>query len=324
VKVLVTGAGGFIGSHLVEDRRARGDSVVALDLEPGHLSPLLEDRGLSFVRTDVARVDAWRDALAGVEIVFHLASVHLEVGVPEERFREVNVRALRPILAACRDAGVRRFVHCSSVGVYGDVERGPADETSPCRPTNLYEETKLAGEREVLAFHRETGFPVTVIRPAWVFGPRCRRTERILRAVRRGRFLMIGEGSNQRHPVFISDMVEAFHLAAERPGAVGQVFVIGAERAVTLRQFVETVCDVTGGRYPRARIPLWAGRILAASVERACVWAGRRPPISTRTLAFFTNNNAFDISKAKSALGFRPKYDLRSGLCETLRRTSLS
>lgn len=129
---------------------------------------------------------------------------------------------------------------------------------------------------------------------------------------------MIGKGNNLRHPVYITDMTEAFELAAQNAAAVGEVFVIGAERPVTTRELVEAICEATGSRRPRLSIPMWLGRILAGTAEMVFGLIGKQPPISTRTLAFFDNNNAFNISKAKTILNFRPKHDLRSGLRETV------
>jgi len=256
MKVLITGAGGFIGSHLVEDQLSRGRQVVALDVKPGFLQPILQVRGLTYVHDDIRNTECLQRALKDVEIVFHLASAHLEVGLSEQHYYDVNVNGVRKLLEASKNAGVRRFIHCSSVGVYGTVQAPPADEKSPCRPILLYEKTKLSGEKMALQYFHETGFPVVIIRPAWVFGPRCRRTQKLLSALGKGRFLLVGKCQNYRHPVYIKDMVKAFELAAQSRSVDGEILIVGADHAVKLKELITTICDVTCSKYPKLTIPL--------------------------------------------------------------------
>lgn len=318
VATLITGAGGFIGSHLAEDQLARGREVVALDLKEGFLQEVLPQPSLTFLQGDILDQALIAKALRGIDIVFHLASAHLDVRLSPQHYEEVNVQGVRLLLEESRRAGVRRFVHCSSVGVHGDLKTVPGQEESPFAPTNLYERTKVAGEQEALRFYRETKFPLVIVRPAWVFGPRCERTQKLLRTISRGRFLMIGSGQNWRHPVYIKDMLEAFELAAQKPAAVGEIFIIGGEHPIQTKEFIQTFCEVTGSPYPKIQIPLPAARGAAVVIEKAFGLLGQEPPVSRRTLAFFTNNNAFDISKAKRLLSYAPQHDLKSGLQEIL------
>ena len=123
-------------------------------------------------------------------------------------------------------ADVSRFVHVSSVAVYGNLKQLPANEKTPCKPQSVYGDTKLAGEAAVRKFWEETGFPVVIIRPAWVYGAYCPRTLKIYRALRKGRFVTIGNGENLRHPLYIADMIEALRLAMEAESAVGELFII--------------------------------------------------------------------------------------------------
>src|SRR6185503_7561360 len=110
--------------------------------------------------------DMVQKLVEGMDVVYHLASAHLDVSLSDAHYHRVNVGATLSLLGAARQAGVRRFVHCSSVGVIGDVKHPPADETTKCHPVNIYERTKLEGERVALDFARQTSFPVVVVRPA--------------------------------------------------------------------------------------------------------------------------------------------------------------
>src|ERR1044071_1165301 len=160
MRVLITGAGGFIGSHLVDSQLEHGHHVRAVDL---HLDLLNHQAGnpcLQAIRGDITEVDSAQKFVEGIDVVYHLASAHLDVSLSDEHYHRVNVGATLSLLEAARQAGVRRFVHCSSVGVIGDVVHPPADETTQCHPTNVYERTKLAGEKVVLDFALQTGLSV--------------------------------------------------------------------------------------------------------------------------------------------------------------------
>ncbi|MDW7710957.1 MAG: NAD-dependent epimerase/dehydratase family protein [Deferrisomatales bacterium] len=314
-RALVTGAGGFIGSHLAAELRRRDWAVVALDLDLARVRHLAGGRGFELLEGDVGDGETQRHALRGADTVFHLAAAHLGVSQGDAEFRRVNVEAVQTLVHAAREAGVRRFVHCSSVGVYGHLERMPADEDTPCRPDLVYEETKLAGETVVRDAARE-GFPAVILRPAWVYGPGCPRTERLFRTIRKGRFVMAGKGDTLRHCVYVRDMVDAFRLAADAEAALGRVIVVGDEGAVALRRLVDEIAGLVGARPPRS-VPLALFRWAARAFEAAYRPLGKEPPLSGRTLKFFTGATSFDISRARELLGFRPGYDLTRGLAET-------
>ncbi len=316
-RVVVTGAGGFIGSHLAEDQQRRGRAVTAVDLQTGHLTPRLEAPGLEFIEADFRSPEVV-ERLPGHDLCFHLASLHLETGVDEGRYQEVNVRGTRSLLEACREAGVARFVYCSSVGVYGDVRNPPADEESPCHPDIAYERSKLAAEEAVLEFARNTGYPVVILRPAWVYGPRCPRTLRLFRAIAGGRFVYVGDGSTLRHPIYVDDMVRGFEAAATHPSAVGETFIIAGPRWVTIRELVEAVAGCLEVPAPRMRVPRAPVALALKAMETAFGLLGRRPPIGSRRLKFFSGNTAFRTDKAADLLGFRAVVDLPEGLQRTL------
>jgi nucleoside-diphosphate-sugar epimerase len=315
--VLITGANGFLGRHLVLDQLARGRRVRAVDQHDDRLADLAATANLEIRRADICDLEAMRDLVAGVDVVFHLASAHLAVALGDEAYWRINRDGARELVSLCHQAGVRRFVHCSSVGVYGEITDPPADEATPCHPDLIYEKSKLAGEEAVLAYHRETGFPLTVIRPVWVYGPGCPRTEKLFRSLRKGTFFYIGSGRSLRHCIYVGDFNQACELCASRPEAVGEVFIIGDAAAVTLRELLGAMAAAGGFRQPWIHLPLALARPLFAAVERLSLMLKREPFVSTRTLKFFTNNTAFSIAKARKRLGFEPRF----GVAEGMRRT---
>jgi dihydroflavonol-4-reductase len=314
-RVLVTGAGGFVGSHLTQSLLKRGDRVVALDLDLSRLAALEGPANLELLAGDVTDRELQAAALRNTDTVFHLAAAHLERAAGEEHFRHVNVEGSRSLAAGALRAGVRRFVHCSSVGVYGRIRNPPADETTECRPELAYEQSKLAGEaavREVAA----DGLPLVILRPVWIYGPGCPRTERLFESIRRGRFLVGGKGESLRHCIYIDDMVRALNLAASAEEAVGEVLVVGDARAVTVGRLVGEIALLVRARPPR-QVPLGLLWLAAVLAEGAFAVMGREPPVSRRSLRFFTGNTAFDTARSRRLLGFEPQYDLEAGLAAT-------
>lgn len=313
--VLVTGAAGFIGQHLVRALAARGITVRAVDVRERPPFP----PAVAYTRADFREAVEDPALLRGIDTVFHLASMHLEVRASAADFEVVNVAGVRPLLAACARAGVRRVVHTSSVGIYGHIADPPARESSPFRPASPYEHSKLAGERVALEAAKATGLDLVILRPAWVYGPGCPRTHKLLRAVERRRFFYVDRGANLRHPIFIGDAVNAFLSAAAAEGIEsGSAYIIAGPRAVTLRELVQTCASVLGVPPPRLSLPLPMGRALAGTMELAFGLVGRDAPFSRRSLAFFENDNAFDISAARADLDFDPQVDLHEGLARTL------
>jgi dihydroflavonol-4-reductase len=313
-KILVTGAGGFIGCHLGNYLGDQGFEVVGLDLHfPANGAGEGSPRFLA-VTGDFRELGKMDELLRGVDVVFHLASAHLQVSLRESEYRDINVHSLPDLLEAARSNGVQRFVHCSSVGVFGNLSQWPAGEESPCRPQSIYGETKLAGENEVRKFYERTGFPVVIIRPAWVYGPGCPRTRKLYNALAKRRFFMIGKGENMRHPIFISDMTAAFSLAMKSEEAIGELFIIAGPMAITTREMVDAFCRVFKLPKPHIQLPYSVGLALARQAETISGWLKKEPMFSRRSLEFFDTNNAFDITKARNLLGFEPEVNFDAGL----------
>jgi nucleoside-diphosphate-sugar epimerase len=314
MKVLITGAGGFIGSHLVDQQLAKGNQVISLDLHLDRLSHTKTHPCLTLVEGDVTNIKTLEQVLEGIDVVYHLASAHLDVSLPPSYYEEVNVTASKNLVKLAHKLGVKKYVHCSSVGVIGDVENPPANEETECHPTNIYEQTKLAGEREVLIYSKEQNYPLVVSRLAWVYGPRCPRTAKLFRTIKKGRFILFGSGSNLRHPIFISDAVKGLELCSQLETANSRVFILAGEKPVTVKTLAEEIAIVMGKKPKFIKLPLSVG-IMAGTISQILFkLIKKNPPISRRSMDFYIKYNAYDISRAEQQLGFFPKTDLQNGL----------
>lgn len=318
-RVLITGAAGLVGAALARTLAGRGYRVRGLVRTRDQRSAELERAGVEVSPGDIRDDAAVADAVAGMEIVYNLAGVVRPAGTPGSEYRAVHVDAVRRLIEASARAGVGRVVQCSTVAVHGNVSReAPATEDAPLRPQDIYQQTKLEGERIALETSRRTGVPLTIVRPGPVYGPGDRRLYNLIGAVARRRFLLLGDGSPRLQMVFVDDMAEGLRLAGETPAAAGRTYIITGEEAPTLREAVDEIAAAAHVPPPRLRLPVWPFWLLGAACEAVCLPLGINPPIFRRRVMFFVNNRWFDTTRARTELGFVPRVPLRVGLVRTL------
>jgi nucleoside-diphosphate-sugar epimerase len=315
---LVTGAGGYTGFALVRDLLSSGRRVRALVRQPGQAADL-ERLGAQVVVGDVRDREAMQRAVEDIHTVYHLAAVFRRAGVPDSEYRTVHVDGTRHLVECSAAAGVRRFLHCSTVGVHGDVDReAPATEEAPLLPGDIYQETKLEGEQVARDTAARTGLPLTVVRPGPIYGPGERRLFKFIGGVARRRFILVGDGSPRFQMVYVDDLAKGLRLAAETPGAVGRTYIITGNEAPTLNELVEEIAEVAKVRAVRWHLPVWPFWLAGALCEVVCVPLGIEPPIFRRRVKFFTNNRWFDTARARRELGYTPRVRLQEGLGRTL------
>jgi nucleoside-diphosphate-sugar epimerase len=314
LRVALTGATGYTGGRLLETLLRRGDSVSAL------VRPASSTRSLPATRIvegDLSDAAALRALVERADAVIHVAAVYRTAGHPDSYYRDVNVGGTERLLEAAAAAGVARFVHTSTVGVLGHVERPPADESSPLAPGDVYQRTKAEAETLALEFGRRRSVPVTVVRPGAIYGPGETRFLKLFRAIARGRYAIVGDGRAFYHPVYIDDLICGFLLSLERPEAVGEAFILAGPRYVSQVELAATIARHTGGRMLPFRIPATPLRWAGALCEAVCIPLGIEPPLHRRRVEFFTKSRAFSIEKARRLLGYQPRVDLDEGVART-------
>ena len=300
--VLVTGGAGFIGSHLVESLVKSGRRVRVLDdLSTGQPDNLAHLEGVELVRGDVANEATVRDAVAGTDLVFHLAalaSVQKSVEAPAESHAVCATGTLH-VLDAARRAGVRRVVYAASASCYGIPDGPVQSELTPVRPLSPYAAAKLSGEMYCQAFSATYGLETVRTRFFNIFGPRQRADSPysgvialFIAALGEGRTPTIfGDGGQTRDFTFVSDVVQALTLASEKPGVSGEVFNIGTGHGTTLLDLIAALNRQLGTSITPKHADVRAGDI---------------------------RHSKADIGKAVAMLGYRPTVKFEDGLRETL------
>lgn len=326
MRFFVTGATGFIGAHFIERALAEGHEVAGLyrsaDARKQTIVDHLQKAGARLCRGDILDPAALAEAMRGAHCVCHFAAAFKESNVSDEHFQRINVEGTANVAKAAAEQGVKRLVHCSTAGIYGQRVTGVIDESAPVQPWNIYERTKVAAERQVREHARGSGMEYVILRPTAVYGPRDERLLKLFRSAAKGRFPLFGRGEGRRHMIYISDLVDAFLRAATEPAAANQELIIAGPRAVTLRDLLHTLAAAANRRSFGPQLPLRPMLGLAAVVEDTCKLFSIQPPIYRRRMDFYLNDAAFDSRRAQNVLRWRPKVDLSEGLSHTLRTLS--
>jgi nucleoside-diphosphate-sugar epimerase len=306
-RVFITGRLGFIGGALAERLRALGAEVRGVDLRA--------EPDLDVVAGDVAAPGAWQDHAAGCDLVIHTAAV-VSLRSSGAAFWHTNVRGTRHALEAAIRGGAGRFVHLSSVTVFGFDFPDGVDERHPVRPNGVpYIDTKVASEQVVLQAHAEGELACTVVRPGDVWGPRSRPWTVIpVEELRRRRFALPGMGRGIFSPLYIDNLVEGIVLAATRDEGSGRVFTLTDGAGISNSDFFDHYARMLGRRRaPVAPTPLVRALASVGSV------LDREGEVTPNAIDYLTRRGTYSIERARSALGYEPAVGLEEGMARTER-----
>lgn len=314
---LVTGAGGFVGSNLVGHLRAMGRPVRAMIRNPAQAAAL-EKLGADVVVADLGDPEAIRRAVRGTAGIYHIAALFRQAGLPDSTYREVNVEGTRHLLDLAIAEGVPRFIHCSTVGVLGDIQSPPADEQTPYNPGDIYQVSKMEGEQLALDYFRSGRIPGNVVRPAMIYGPGDTRTHKLFNMVAKGAFFYVGRGDTLMHFVDVRDLARCFQLAMDRDERNGEVYIAAGRQALSLRELVEFTADYLQVARPWIRLPVRPMQWLGSACEAVCTPLRVQPPIFRRRVDFYTKNRCFNGTKAATQLDFAAEKTYQQEIIEII------
>ncbi len=318
MKIAITGATGFLGKSLAEGLAKNGHELY-LHARSEKKAKTIEDLASKLVVCDICDEKAMKELVSGADVVIHTVSNFRSASGPPESYTEINLNGTINTFERAREAGVKRFIHISTIGVLGDIKECPASEATAFNPGDNYQKTKLEAEKycRQQAENNELEMKLIVIRPCSLYGPGDMRMLKMFRMLKKGTFLVVGACDANFHAVYIDDLIAGIRLAID-DDSNNEVFILGGDKYISLKQYITIAAHAVGAKYPWIRIPFAPMYALSAVVEFACVPFGIEPPIFRRRVKFYRNNRAFDIGKAKQKLGYSPAVSLEQGMKKTV------
>ena len=319
MRIFITGGSGFIGSRLAPLAVQEGHAVTVVTLinnaaERARCDSLAR-AGINVVVAPLEDASAMTRELKGHEVVIHLAAAQHEAQAPESHFRNVNVEGTRRLLELSAAAGIRRFVHGSTIGVYGSAAAGSLDESSPLAPDNPYGRTKAAAEQVVGA--SPANLQWCIVRISETYGPGDLRLLKLFKGVKTGRYVTVGRGENLHQLIYVDDLSRGLLAACVAPAADRQTIVLAGPEQITTNEMVAAIAAAVGSRRRVLHAPMWPFVTAAYGFEATFSPLGLKPPLHRRRLDFFRKSFSFSTARAQQLLGFRAAIDFREGALRT-------
>jgi nucleoside-diphosphate-sugar epimerase len=313
---LVTGATGFIGSHLVSRLLKEGHHVRVLCRKEsqGKLLPEFAQpkhaQMFQIAYGDLKDRNSLEIATQGVTHIYHCAGQVLDWGSDQE-FNAINIQGTAWLLESAARAQVKRFVHLSTVAVFGVPAPSQFSDESPYGSSqDPYSRTKMEGEKIALQAYREKSVPVTVLRPTVVYGPRSTWLEEPLRMIQKGKMFLLDRGKGTCHPCYIENLMDAMMLVSEHPAAVGQAYLVGDDDPIPFSRYFQGVASLAGQGPIKRSIPLTVARAMATTFEAAArlTRSSSRPLLTHTAIDMVCTPSQMSMDKIRRELGFRPRY----------------
>lgn len=317
MKILITGATGFIGLKLVDELIKQGHSIVALCRDKVKAERLLP-RGCSIFIGDITDKASLNGCCDGIDMVYQLVAQvgnDLPSEAAMEKFRTVNVDGLQNIVEEAKRAGVKRFVSVSSIAAMGIVETSPISGKSECSPYLPYQITKREGELLCLKEYEENSFPVIIVRPAKVYGVGEREYTfmQIVKTCKKGFFPKVGRKDAMVSHCYIDDLITNLVLLTNK-GEIGQTYIFASESSIGFYESVRLIANELNLKVRFIPIPRWLMASMAYVIEILFNMLGKKPPVTRRNVIAATTDRIYDFSTNKKDLGFVSSVTMEEGI----------
>lgn len=320
MKILVTGATGFVGSYLVPKLIQNGYQVSVLVRNVEKAKKLFDSK-CEIIQGNIENIDSIKNCCNQVDIVFHLAAKMGHDSPSAEalkKFRKTNVEGLKNLIEISKKAHIKKFILISSTAALGLQNEPVVDENTPCHPYTPYQVSKREGEILALAEYEKNKFPIIIIRPSMIYGPGFKGDFLILSKVcSTGFFPKIGNGKNLSPALYISDLVEGLACFVEK-GKEGEIYMISSAGSYTLRETAEVIGNALNKKMHYIYIPKCLAILGAEILEKICHIVRKKPPVTKRNIMSITADRTINISKISQELQYYPKIDLAEGLPKTI------
>lgn len=321
MKILITGATGFIGLKLVDALHAKGHELFALCRDKVKAKKLLPEK-CHVIIGDITNRDSLKGCCEGIDMVYQLVA---QVGndLPSElamkKFRKVNVDGLQNIVDEAKRAGVKRFISVSSIAAMGIVKKMPISAQSKCEPYLPYQKTKREGELLILKEVKENNFPGIIVRPAKVYGVGEKEYSylSIAKLCKKGFFPKVGLGDTMVSHCYIDDLVTNLVLLTER-GKIGEIYIFATDKSIGFYQSVELIAKELDKKVIFLPVPKCFMKSVAYGIELIYNVFGKKAPVTRRNVMAATTDRIYDFTKNKHDLGFVSNVAMEEGIKRVL------
>ncbi len=316
--ILVTGASGFIGSHLVEAlktvrlRALIRDGMEFLEDIPKEILGEIEIK-----QGDLLDRKSLVSALNGVEKVYHLGGIGKPMNIPKHKYYDINVEGTKNLLWACNETNVRKVIHVSSMSIFGYSRDGkPLTENSPRLPVSDYGKSKKTGEEFAYEYCKINNIKLIIIRPPMVFGPRDFQVLKLFKAIKSGFFPLLKKGNAKFELCYVKNLVNGIKLADEI-GVNLEAYNINDGETYTIKEVFQEIANIENTKLLPFSIPVSTLRFTGFVFEKAYSCIGKRAPFNSGTALWMSNDNWMDINKAKNDLGYKRITCIENAIRET-------